>query len=244
MQSVAQGVDAAPTSPPWLELKKGISSEMVAQFLFPPNKRRPKRIAQFYDKNRPVMDDWYDLMERGIRTEKDADRLFSFLERDPDFYDPYIAISDFAFDAGDEEHAFGHAMLGYFLAVSRIADKNGDWPEVMEWAWLENRHLMRMLHHAAWMLWRLGQPEHAAQILRRILRMNPGDNQGVRDELLAIRMGLDPETWDEEFLVTDGPMAGGVYDGRKVHDWFEKHAKEYPDEFDWLFAKWKEMELN
>jgi len=186
---------------------------------------------------------WYELLERGMRTKKDVKECTAIQDEAPDFLAPYVKLSHSALANSDHEEAFSIASFAYALAVQRIADRNGDWPEMMQWAWFENRPLMRALHHYAWLLWKFSQPEHAAMIFRRILRMNPGDNQGIRYELLAIRLGLPNETWDEPFFVQDGPMAGHAWDGRKISDWFDSEAKKFPEEFDWMFAEWKKRGL-
>ncbi|MEK7137518.1 MAG: hypothetical protein AAB853_04515 [Patescibacteria group bacterium] len=215
---------------------------LVEQTLFPPNPRRRKRIVEFMDKYDPQIGvRWYELLERGMRTRKDEKEFEAIQEEAPDFLAPYVELSHSALANGEPEEAFSIAVFAYMLAVQRIADREGNWPEVMEWAWLENRPLMRALHHFAWMLWQFGQPDHAGMILRRILRMNPGDNQGIRYELLAIRLRLPVETWDKPFFVNDGPMAGVAWDARKIGQWFDHEAKKFPDEFDWLFAEWKKQ---
>lgn len=216
--------------------------EAIARFLFPPNPRRRKRIEEFVDKRHPVMTRWYELLERGLTRKKDINELFAMSKEDPEFFDPVIEISNMALEIHDEKKAFEMALVGYITAVGKIADKNGDWPKIMEWGWLENRHLMRMLHHFAWLLWYFKQPEHCAMILRRILRMNPGDNQGVRHELLAIRLGLSAETWDRPFLVQKGSMAGEALQAVPLDDWFEKNACKFPDELKWLFEEWKKQD--
>lgn len=228
---------------PWtLPLNPAIANDpkLVEATLFPSNSHRRKRIVQFMDKYDPAIGvRWYELLERGMRTKKDRKEFAAIQEEAPEFLAPYVELSQIALASGEPEEAFDIAAFAYMLAVQRIADREGNWPEVMEWGWFENRPLIRALHHFAWMLWQIGRPDHAAMILRRILRMNPGDNQGVRYELLAIRLQLTVETWDEPFFVKDGPMAGAAWDGRTIGDWFDREAKKFPDEFDWMFAEWK-----
>ncbi|MFH0770885.1 MAG: tetratricopeptide repeat protein [Candidatus Peregrinibacteria bacterium] len=213
---------------------------MLRKALFSPNPHRRKRIVEFCDKYDPNIGvRWYELLERGMRTKKDAKEFTAIQDEAPDFLAPYVELSHSALANGDHEEAFSIASFAYVLAVQRIADRNGDWPEIMQWAWFENRPLMRALHHYAWLLWKFGQSEHAAMILRRILRMNPGDNQGIRYELLAIRLGLSHETWDDPFFVKEGPMAGQAWDAANISAWFEREAKKFPEEFNWMFAEWK-----
>lgn len=225
-----------------LSLNTAIANDpkLVEAALFPPNPRRRKRITEFMDKYDPAIGvRWYELLERGMRTKKDAKEFEAIQEEAPEFLAPYVELSHAALANGEREEAFSIAAFAYMLAVQRIADREGNWPKIMEWGWFENRPLMRALHHFAWMLWKLGRSDHAAMILRRILRMNPDDNQGVRYELLAIRLQLPVETWDKPFFVKDGPMAGAAWDGRKIEIWFDREAKRFPDEFDWMFAEWK-----
>jgi len=213
---------------------------LVEAILFPSNSHRRKRIVEFMDKYDPAIGvRWYELLERGMRTKNDMKEFEAIQEEAPEFLAPYVELSHSALANGEREEAFSIATFAYMLAVQRIADRQGNWPETMEWAWFENRPLMRALHHFAWMLWKRGQPDHAAMILRRILRMNPSDNQGVRYELLAIQLQLSVETWDKSFFVKDGPMAGVAWDGRKIEDWFDRGAKKFPDEFNWMFAEWE-----
>lgn len=231
---------------PWiLTLNSSVVNDpkQIELLLFPPYPHRRKRILEFYDKYDPIIGDrWYELMERGIRTKEDAKEFQAIRDAAPEFLAPHVELSHAALEAGDRKEAFDIAMFAYMLALQRIADRNGDWPETIQWAWFENRPLMRALHHFAWMLWTYGQPDLAVMILRRILRMNPGDNQGVRYEILAIRLGLPIETWDQPFFAKRGPMAGVAWDAQKISDWFDREAKKFPEEYDRMFAEWKKRE--
>jgi tetratricopeptide (TPR) repeat protein len=59
------------------------------------------------------------------------------------------------------------------------------------WGLLETRPYLRALHGQANMLWQLRRHEEAAAIYREMLRLNPGDNQGVRYSLLQLLLELD-----------------------------------------------------
>ena len=59
------------------------------------------------------------------------------------------------------------------------------------WGLLETRPYMRALHGQANMLWQLRRHEEATAIYREMLRLNPGDNQGVRYSLLQLLLELD-----------------------------------------------------
>jgi tetratricopeptide (TPR) repeat protein len=203
------------------------------------NPHRRKQIEEFVDDNHPsVMSEYYDVLDRDlspIRLKKVMNKL---IKKDPLFFDPYLILADILYSENKPEEARELLSNAYVRAVKRIADKDGNWPKRMEWGWLENRHIMRFIVRYAYLCWEEGGTEEALDIFRNLLRANPDDNQGVRYAILAIKLGLGPD-WDDEFLVTKGPMAGEALDARKVMDWFEKHARRFPEEFDWLFQEWK-----
>lgn len=63
------------------------------------------------------------------------------------------------------------------------------------WGLLETRPYMRARHHLALALWKAGAHEEAINHYQDMLRLNPGDNQGVRYLLLTnlLFMGKDKE---------------------------------------------------
>ena len=56
------------------------------------------------------------------------------------------------------------------------------------WNWIEARDFMRLLHNRATMLEALGQYEQAVEVYEEMLKLNSGDNQGVRGDLLRLLM--------------------------------------------------------
>ncbi len=63
------------------------------------------------------------------------------------------------------------------------------------WGILETRPYMRARHGLALCLWVLGRREEAAEHYRRMLELNPNDNQGVREQLatVLVELGNDEE---------------------------------------------------
>ena len=61
------------------------------------------------------------------------------------------------------------------------------------WGILETRPFMRALQGLASTQWRLGQREEALSNYRELLRLNPGDNQGNRYQLLSLSLDLGRE---------------------------------------------------
>jgi hypothetical protein len=82
-------------------------------------------------------------------------------------------------------------------------------------------------------VWEEGKKNEALELFRKLLKVNPSDNIGVRFAMLAILLGLDPD-WEDDFTVKTGPMAGDAMDAIRVDAWFRKNAKKFPEEFkDW-----------
>lgn len=68
------------------------------------------------------------------------------------------------------------------------------------WGILETRPYMRARAGLASMLIMLGEKEKAAQHFQEMLVLNPGDNQGIRYELLALHVELGRDKDLEDFL--------------------------------------------
>jgi tetratricopeptide (TPR) repeat protein len=56
------------------------------------------------------------------------------------------------------------------------------------WGWIEARDFMRLLHERAIRLEELGDFEEALEVYQEMLSLNPGDNQGVRGDMLRLLM--------------------------------------------------------
>jgi tetratricopeptide (TPR) repeat protein len=56
------------------------------------------------------------------------------------------------------------------------------------WGWIEARDFMRLLHERAVRLEELGDHEKALEAYQEMLSLNPGDNQGVRGDILRMLM--------------------------------------------------------
>lgn len=201
------------------------------------NPRRRKRIEEFVDKDHKVMGRYYDLLDEEITPAKLKKEMKKLIEKDPDFYDSYLIVAEILKSEGKEKEARKLLYTTYEKALKRIVDKNGNFPEVVLWGWLENRHLIRTIDAWAWELWEEGKTEGALEIFRELLQSNPNDNIGARYNILAIRLGLDSD-YEKVFAIKGEP---GLCDALKAADWFDKHSPKFPEEFSWWF-KWTESD--
>lgn len=151
--------------------------------------------ADFLDRDHKIMDEYYDLHERfnesNIKSTKT--KLKKMIKKDPDFFDSYLFLYEILQHENNPEAET--ALDGaYERAIKLITDKKGNWPEKLAWGWLENRHIIRAIYNKAISEWQNGNNENALNLLRKLLKSNPNDNVGARDNILAIRMNM---TYDE-----------------------------------------------
>jgi len=81
------------------------------------------------------------------------------------------------------------------------------------WGLLETRPYMRALAGLARNLWNVGRHDEAIGHYRELLRLNPNDNQGIRDLLMAALLQLDRNDEAEELFkqYKNGCMAVWMY---------------------------------
>lgn len=199
---------------------------------------RKNKDGEFLDTNHEAMDTYYELMNRNISQKKVKEVLQQLIVIDPDFYDPYVQLAYLFQNEEEYEKASKILFLGYQRALARIIDKNDNFPKSLPWLWLENRHIIRVIDAWANNLWEEEKPSEALAIFRKLLQSNPNDNIGARWNILAIRLGLEP---DFETMFETKDMAGYM-DAGKISDWFDKESKKFPDEFDWWHKAMEERE--
>lgn len=114
-----------------------------------------------------------------------------------------------------------------------ILDEKGNWPDVMDWLWLENRAVIRVLIAGARLKWERKMPALAKHTLRNVLKANPSDQPGVRFLILAINEKLTFKGYQRKFEKKDGTLKPSI------HEWFSEKSKKYPEEF----AEWERMRV-
>lgn len=100
------------------------------------------------------------------------------------------------------ERARRHYEVGMRIAeLSLGKDFNG----LLPWGLLDNRPYLRCLHGYGLCVWKLGRAAEARCIFKRILWLNPMDNQGVRFLLADIDCGKPWEDDETDANSTDEP---------------------------------------
>lgn len=184
--------------------------------------------VEYQDRNHEVMTLYYDLCENASDIDKQIvkRKLTEFMDKDPEFLDSYLYLRNIYLYEENEKEADRLLDDAFSKAIEIITDEEGNWPDMLEWAWLENRHIIRTILNKALKAWEKKDTDEALGLLRKLLRTNPGDNVGSRNFILAIRMNMSYDEFEDTF------DKGGYYDMDLIH-WFDKNYTQFPDEFDW-----------
>jgi tetratricopeptide (TPR) repeat protein len=186
---------------------------------------KKKKRYEFFEQPRPVMDDWYELLEGDHST----DDYLNLIKKDPDFYDSYLSAADDIRDSGNEKAARKLEDEAFSRARVRVEDAEGNWPDEMPWGWLENRHVVRALGVGADNLWKDGNTDEALAVYRKLFRSNFRDNIGARYAIIALRLGYSYSEYQDNVWPED------LVPASHIMEWFNKHASKFPEEL----AEWK-----
>lgn len=121
---------------------------------------------------------------------KAHDLLMSLLSQDLRCIDAHAHLGNQEFDRRPEQ-ALRHYEMGRSIAALSLGT---DFDGVLPWGLIDNRPYLRCLHGLGLCLWRTDRTSEAAEVFRRMLWLNPTDNQGARFNLEAVEAGL---TWEE-----------------------------------------------
>jgi tetratricopeptide (TPR) repeat protein len=149
----------------------------------------------------PALNKAQDLMYRAWEERNPARRLIlahEALSLSPDCTDAYVLLAE------EEADTIGRAMEYYQKGVEAgeraLGQAYFEENEGHFWGLLETRPYMRAREGLANILWELGRPEDATAHFREMLRLNPGDNQGIRYSLLNLLVEQEQEAEAQALL--------------------------------------------
>ena len=138
------------------------------------------------------MDDYYyDAMEylcdgRKSKAKQAIKMLETALEMDKDYVQTYIGLVSAYTVLGDKKKTEEMIKMAYKKTLKKFPK----WPKVMLWGVMANREYMRAIQYRADLYWDNGENNKAIKLFRLLLKLNPGDNQGVRYEIAGLYAGL------------------------------------------------------
>ncbi|MFO0554353.1 MAG: hypothetical protein U0271_38585 [Polyangiaceae bacterium] len=116
--------------------------------------------------------------------------LMKLLAQDLRCLDAHAHLGNLAFD-----HFPKQAQRHYEIGMSIGALSLGrEFDGVLAWGLIDNRPFLRCMLGVGLCSWRSGNTREAAAVFRKMLRLNPTDNQGARFNLAAVEAG---KTWEE-----------------------------------------------
>ncbi len=185
-------------------------------------------MKEFIDKYHAIEKKYYEIMDgyTGKNVNNVISRLKKLIPKDPDFFETYNSLQDLLSMIGKKDEANILIKQASERALKKIADQQGNWPDRLEWVYLENRHIICALFNQALLLWKEGTIDSALDFFRKLLRSNPNDNLGVRYFILAIRKNMKFTEFDERF------NKKGFYTNEIDH-WFYNNYLLFPEDFEW-----------
>jgi hypothetical protein len=116
--------------------------------------------------------------------------LMNLLARDLRCLDAHAHLGNFEFDHQPAQ-ALRHYDVGLSIGAFSLGKK---FDGVLAWGLIDNRPFLRCMFGVGLCWWRLGKTRDAAAVFRKMLWLNPSDNQGARFNLAALE---DGKTWEE-----------------------------------------------
>lgn len=191
----------------------------------------------FTDKDRfKVNERYWEFLEskEADNTKKAIKILKSIIQKDKDYFDPYITLHEYYLMDENYEQAIETMEEGFHRAI-KLVEKRGRFPDELPWGYIENRHIIRMLFNFGMFVWLNEENDVALGIFTQLLKSNPNDNIGARYSIVALLEGFkSQEDYEEQFVSKEG--YGLEYESLEA--WFYKGAKKHKDVLGW----WLDLE--
>ena len=189
-------------------------------------------VYEFIDKDRfEVHELYFEFLEspEADDIKKSIKVLKSIIKKDSNFFDPYITLNEYYLMDGDFEKAIDIMEKGFQRAIDLI-DRNGKFPDELNWGFMENRHIIRIIFNFAMFVWENEDKDIALNIFMELLKSNHNDNIGARYSIAAILEGFDSqENYEEQFESENG--MGLEYEA--LEEWFYKAAQKHKEVLGW-----------
>jgi hypothetical protein len=115
--------------------------------------------------------------------------LMDLCQSDLRCLDAHAHLGNIAFDHRPAM-AIRHYDVGFRIGELSLGES---FDGLLPWGWIDNRPFLRCMNGFGLCLWRLGRFEEAREIFKRMLWLNPSDNQGVRFLIDNVRAGVQWE---------------------------------------------------
>jgi tetratricopeptide (TPR) repeat protein len=187
----------------------------------------------FYDTDRYEVNQMYwdflDSNEKNV--EKNIKTLKKIIKKDSNFFDSYISLYEYYYANNDLENAAKILNSGYDKAIKLVLN-NDRFPDELEWGYIENRHIIRMIFHFGMFLWEIEEQKEALGIFMQLLKSNINDNIGARYAIVAMLEGFESMgEYEEKFMSS----SGFGLDAMAIEKWFNEASKNHKEVIGWWF---------
>ncbi len=190
---------------------------------------------EFIDKDRfEVNEMYFNFLESSEQDniKKSVKSLKAMIKKDSNFFDPYITLHEYYLMDRDFKNAIKIIELGFQRAID-LVDKNGKFPDILNWGFIENRHIIRMIFNFAMFIWANDEDkEIALNIFMELLKSNHNDNIGARYSIVAILENFNSQEEYEEHFESENGM-GLEYEA--LEKWFYQSAQKHLSIIGWWF---------
>jgi tetratricopeptide (TPR) repeat protein len=147
-------------------------------------------IPEFEDGERSPLDEAQDIIYEALEADGDERLVLAqeALAVSPDCAEAYVLMAE---SSPDRRAALNLYEQGLAAAERVLGEEAFRKYEGHFWGFLETRPYMRAREGMAQCLWAVGRKEEAIGHFREMLRLNPGDNQGIRYLLAHALLDLD-----------------------------------------------------
>jgi tetratricopeptide (TPR) repeat protein len=129
----------------------------------------------------------YHLFFKKVGNYKEAHRiLMDLCEADLRCIDAHAHLGNLVFDLLPKD-AIRHYAVGLQIGELSLGD---GFDGLLPWGYINNRPYLLCMHNYGLCLWRMGRFDEAERVFRRMLWLNPSDNQGARFLLNEVRAGF------------------------------------------------------
>jgi len=206
----------------------------LREFIYEPEKLHDKKVVEDYNNLMLSHEDGLLNITDEDELAKVEKQLLGFMMLEPTYLEPIMDLIGIYGITGEQEQYDDLLEDAYKIALKHVTiDKEGNWYDIIEWGWLENRCLIRALQNGAHKRWEKGKTDEAKKVFLNLLKSNPGDNSGVRYQLLGILEGMTANKFDKM-------MGDTGFVPTTIPKWFDEKARLYP-EFAVFLRKWGEM---
>ena len=162
-------------------------------------KKAVAKISNWKTEEKDEADFYYAAMEHLDGTKKSAKEavkiLFEALKLNPDCVQTHVGFACAYGESGDKTKAREHIKK----AFEETKKKFQKWPKELPWGVIENRAYLRAIQWMADEYADCDEKEKAEELYKFLLKLNPGDNQGVRYTLSGLYAGISGEEINDMF---------------------------------------------